>query len=214
MKKKGILFSILSMMCVGLATGCNETPSYRIKTEVNSKEYGSATGAGDYKIGSRADLKFKPNLGCKVERIEFKKSSQEDVEDVKNYFDASEDGSYTRSMTITADHIGTYTAVFDCNSNNPSTNVEESGMPLKVTYTLGKKVANGYETITGVYFDSDTTLDNEETIKITDKLDRIKYHDNYDSEIKWFTNEERTIPFDFSAPAFPHSGDWLCSISQ
>lgn len=200
MKKRGILFSILSTMCVGLVAGCNETPKYYIGVNVNSKEYGEATGTGNYEMGSSMKIDITPNHGCYVSQINFKKSGEETSNDIKNSFDALDGGKvYTRTVTVGTDTIGSYNVVFDCNQNNPANDSSQTGLKYKIKYVL---VNENNEVIPGVYFDiNDNTHDNEEEVLATDKLHRIKYHPSYDSEIQWFTNESRTpeFLFDFDA---------------
>ena len=75
MKKKGILFSLLSMLCLGLVAGCGED-TYKISAVPENYEYGYVTGGGEFTMGSSVNLKIYTNTGCKFDRLVLTKNNK------------------------------------------------------------------------------------------------------------------------------------------
>ena len=72
MKNKGITFSLLAAICLGVA-GCG-AEEYKITASSSSSELGYVTGGGSYTMGSTVGLKIYSNLGCRVDYIRFTNS--------------------------------------------------------------------------------------------------------------------------------------------
>lgn len=201
MKRKGILFSILSVMCVGLASGCNEDPSYYVEAAVNNKEYGYAVGTGNYKLGGPVMIKFYPNLGCDLNSVKFEKASDDPIEVSAS---RSNDGYYYLNQTLTADNAGKYTAQFECTPNDPNQLADQNAVKYDVRFVLFEQQGpstyvdynQGLDEEDKVYFDKlaqgELVYDNIEKVTSGNKVnngDPLEYHDKLDGKVVWYTKD-------------------------
>lgn len=191
MKRKGILFSVLSVMCIGFAAGCNgEKGTFRIETAVNSREYGYASGSGDYKLGSSIMLKFYPNLGCKLSTVKFQKG--EETSELSPSL--SDEGYYYINKTLKEEDVGKYTAEFTCDTFTDDQVLDDKETKYDVKYVLYKPGTDGYEKYNAsldlanyVYFSTDGKS-NEEKVASGSKISKsINYHNKLDGKIDWYT---------------------------
>lgn len=136
MKKKSLLFLILSFLCVGLVSGCGEE-KFSITTEVEDSEAGYMTGGGSYVKGSTVNLRVYVNEGCTLNGVNFTKKDSSITEKVSGIENAP-DGSYKYyDFAITDDTIGNYKASFDCSKTN-TTNKGSSTAKNRVKFYIVK----------------------------------------------------------------------------
>ena len=131
MKKKGILFSVLSTLCIGLVTGCGEE-KYAVTATAENNEYGYVTGGGKYEMGASVNLKIYPNLGCDFEKLVFTKADK-NTSDINN-LQKVEDTYYTYSFKLSNDTLGSYKAVYVCQSKDVDTSLKVT--KYKVTFKV------------------------------------------------------------------------------
>lgn len=140
MKKKSLLFLILSFLCVGLISGCGEE-TFQITTEVADKEAGYMTGAGSYVKGSTVNLRVYVNSGCTLQNVEFTKKDSTVTDTVA--MEESSDKKYMyHDFAVTDDTIGNYKANFDC-SNGNTTNKGSTNIKNKVRFYIIKTAKTG-----------------------------------------------------------------------
>ena len=198
MKRKSILFFILSIMCFGLVAGCNDNAeTVYLEASVNSEEFGYAEGTGNYEIGSTAVLKFYPNYGCSENPVfKFEKSDPEAK--VQNIPELSSEiapgGYYSVTVSVKAESAGKYNVDFLCKSNAPvridGTNIT-IGADNKVTFKLMDVTdPENAKEITNVYFDKDETKDNIQMFTSGSKINEqdLIYHPDVEGKIFWETS--------------------------
>lgn len=135
MKKKSLLFLILSFLCVGLISGCGEE-TFQITTEVADKEGGYITGSGSYVKGNTVNLRVYVNSGCTLQDVEFTKKDSAVTTNVA--MEESPDRKYMYyDFAVTDDTIGNYKANFDCSRGN-TTNQGSINIKNKVKFYIIK----------------------------------------------------------------------------
>ena len=131
MKTKGIAFSLLTAICLGVA-GCGAT-EYKITASAATPEHGYVTGGGSYTMGSTVGLKIYSNLGCTLRSIKFVSPEGESAEHTD--FEAVDNKYHYYDFIVSDKTIGHYEPQYDCSSTNApgSFNVKSE---YKVTYKV------------------------------------------------------------------------------
>ena len=136
MKKKSLLFLILSFLCIGLVSGCGEE-KFSITTEVEDSEAGYAIGGGTYVKGSTVNLRVYVNAGCTFSGIDFTKKDSSLTERVNGIEDSPDKSYKYYDFAVTDDTIGNYKAIFDCSKTN-TTNKGSSTAKNRVKFYIVK----------------------------------------------------------------------------
>jgi len=182
MKSKGLLFSVLSAMCVGLVAGCGET-EYTISATPISNEYGVVTGGGKYKKGATVTLNITANMGCRTTGLTFFKTEEGEHDEIP--LNDIGEGSVKYQFAVSDDTIGNYVANFECQTNSPSDD-DSRVMKHKVTYILNVEG----NPVTVIDNSSNAELeDNIELVEMGKVATEIKYIDGLEGKIVWYTKD-------------------------
>lgn len=214
MKKRGILFSILSMMCLGLVAGCGED-EYVITAVAENGEYGYVTGGGEYVMGAEVNLKMYSTPSCTPTRIEFRQPAagegeEEYVAYIENsQFSEVENSHYEYKFKVTANSeeargtIGTYKVLYTCEEKRPqSSSTAQRTVTYKVDLNADGDYADEGETFTKSVSDGSTT---ENVGYINNKKITWKYHDDHGEDVVYdFT---KLVTKDITLTGVI-SGDW------
>lgn len=185
MKRKGVLFSVLSALCIGLVAGCGEE-KYTLTAVSENNEYGYVTGGGKFALGDSVDLKVYTNLGCQFEKLVHTKADQTTA-DINN-LQKVEDTYYSYSFKLSNDTLGSYKAVYSCQSKEVDTSTKVT--KYKVTFKVHLNEDDDYD-------DSGETFDEE--VKNGDKLDESKFMYIGNKKVEWYIDEAKQTKYDFSS---------------
>ena len=139
MKRKSLLFSILSTMCVSLIAGCGGSGNNgKLKIDVipNYTEWGTVSGGGYYNQGDTLALKIRPNKNCSPSSIVFTNSNTSETKNI----DISSKVEYPNeiSQNVTVEAPGTYKVIYACSNNSYRVKyflLNENNIPVEELYT-------------------------------------------------------------------------------
>lgn len=201
MNRKGLLFSLISLVCVATTAGCGESggedaANFNVVVESSDAEYGSISGGGNYKIGETVNLKVHPNIGCDGDSPTLSFYAKANAEGVPpenitslQYDEAGKFYQYT--LQVSDDTIGKYVANFTCKTNDPN-GENAAKAKYKVNFNLVKE--NG--TVQKDIIEAKEVTSGEKITQISylEAIDgRLEWYVNYDSNTKEFSEQ-----FDFS----------------
>lgn len=173
MKRKGLLFSMLSVICVSLITGCGET-TYDIKVNTSSNERGSVSGGGSYTMGSEVNINIYPNKACSPTYLTFVKG--EESSDITNLTKVG-DNHYKYTFVVKEETIGTYTVHYECESREA--NSTTTTMKHHVNYFVYDASEGKYLSLKSIEVPDGGTAEN------------IEYYENKGKYI-WYTDSNCT----------------------
>lgn len=190
MKGKSILFSLLSLVCITTASGCGEA-KHSINAYSSSKEQGIVQGGGSYEKGDTVTLKVYPNLGCSPDKLIFTKNGQGTTTEYGlNY---SGEGYYSYQFPVNDETIGSYEAIFACDTNSVAdlNTVQSLNRVVRLHPPTGMVIIDN----TG---STDPQLNENNVFKVRNgsKIDNIQWYNN--KRLKWYTDEHRTQVYNFS----------------
>lgn len=187
MKRKSILFSLLTVMCFGAVAGCGEV-EYAITAQTPNAEYGYITGSGDYEMGDTVEFKIYSNMGCSLTGIKFI-NSKDEVTNITQGWESVDNKYDFYSFVVKNETIGTYEPIYSC-ASKPASGIEVTG-GYKVTYLVD---LNGDGDV------ADERENQEEQVNSGSTALKVDYLDKEDGAVRvmWYTDEERTNPYDFS----------------
>lgn len=187
MKRKSLLFSVLSVLCVGMAAGCGET-KYAISVSPQSNEYGRVTGGGNYAKGATVNINVYPGMGCSPTNLIFTKNGE--TTGVEIPFTSEQDDHSVYQFAVSDDTIGSYVAYFECLQLSPAQD-DERVRKYNVTYDL--KVGGESKVVIDNPDGEGELPDNVEAVESGKKLTAINYIDGIDGKIAWYTQDVSTL---------------------
>lgn len=201
MKKKSILFGIISTFCLALASGCGEQ-KYTIQTQSENSEFGYISGAGSYSMGSTVSLKLYPNVNCSTSGLVFIKNGTTDEVDVE--YTQSDDGSYSfHDFALREDTIGKYIAKFTCPANTTKEGESEVTKKYKVRFIVKNYNGNNVNDTNPFNYSDTDYLGGYREYTYGSKLGNDVLYISNKEEYKnlsftWYIDESCTTEYNFS----------------